>query len=173
MSEEQQNKLEQLNEEFENISKDDIDELNSFAQELYDFNSDYVKSAIKRSYNASSPYKYADHVTVRREDPLNGNPSECRYYAYVNDDRISLNGNTLEDAINNMVALQGNVDYKTAKRCLNNSEFDNNIILSLNNENLNYIITEYDYKETEKTVKSEAEKNEKAETSTDEYIDER
>lgn len=164
-SEDTYQKLQELNKEFEGLSKDDTDGIKEFAEKLYVLNTNDIKSAIISAYNSASPSQSADYVTFSREDSMTGDPSQRRYYANINDDNIIIDRGTgtVAEAIDAMIALKPTLtsDYTNnynsvqyALKVFNDRVDDKNYIISYDtNHN---IMKDYSYvpqKDTPQTAK--------------------
>ncbi len=105
-----ESQLENLAEDFSNISKESSSEdINAFAHELYDFNMTYLKNKVLNIYN-SQAYTKANSVKVLRS-LVNSNDPHHVYTAnfsniYGNKDRVILRGNILEQTMDNIINLQ-------------------------------------------------------------------
>lgn len=134
MSEDAQEQLEELNNRFESISKDNVEEIKLLAKDLHAFNEHYIKDSIREAFDSKVDGEYTGNVEVYRNS-YGSYPHDIAYTADIStnsihqymdghDFELHLYGETFKYAINNMILLQPDKgkytsDYTVVKNCLN------------------------------------------------------
>lgn len=170
MDNSEKSQLMNLIDRFNNLSADSRSEdLNSFAKDLRDFQSDTVEDTILELYNKENPNSTSDYVTLHgtsMDGPSFSYSAELSSL-YGSTGKFFLEGSIFENVINNMDDLENFDVYKDGydklKECANRTfeTLQKDYVFSYNSKDKKITAYELEKNQTQNKVQNRSEENER------------